>query len=104
MKENYKNNHRLMKILLSPIISEKATLLSNKNNYIAFKVISDASKKEIKSAVELLFNVGVKSVNVLISKGKIKRSSRSIGRRKDIKKAYVRLMPGKEINFEVEAR
>jgi len=90
---------RLMKILLAPQISEKATYVAEKSHQVIFRVAPDASKPEIKAAVELLFKVNVKSVQVACVKGKIKRMGRITGRRNDWKKAYVCLSPGQEINF-----
>jgi len=93
------NQQRLMKILLSPIVSEKSTMIADKNEQVAFRVASDATKVEVKAAVELLFKVQVESVQVLNVKGKVKRFGRSTGRRSDVRKAYVSLKPGQEINF-----
>lgn len=93
------NQQRLMQVLLAPQISEKATWVADKNEQIIFRVVSDATKPEIKAAVELLFKVQVESVQVATVKGKQKRFGRSMGRRKDWKKAFVCLKPGQEINF-----
>jgi len=93
------NNQRLLKIILAPIVSEKSTMIAEKHEQIAFKVCSDATKGEIKAAVEMLFNVQVQAVRVINQAGKQKRFGRSIGRRSDVRKAYVSLMPGQEINF-----
>jgi len=93
------NNQRLMKILLAPIVSEKSTMIAEKYEQIAFKVCSTATKDEIKAAVQLLFKVEVKAVRVINLAGKQKRFGRSMGRRSDVRKAYVSLMPGQEINF-----
>jgi len=93
------NQQRLMKILLAPIVSEKSTMIADKNEQVAFRVASDATKVEVKAAVDLLFKVQVESVQVLNIKGKVKRFGRSIGRRSDVRKAYVSLKPGQEINF-----
>ncbi|UDG82728.1 50S ribosomal protein L23 [Candidatus Vallotia lariciata] len=100
----YKNDHHLMQVLLAPVISEKATLVSDQNKQVVFDVAPNATRQEIKAAVELLFKVVVNSVNVLNIKGKIKRSGRFIGHRKSIRKAYISLQPGQEINFETEAK
>ncbi|MFA7665738.1 MAG: 50S ribosomal protein L23 [Burkholderiaceae bacterium] len=96
------NQERLMTVLVAPIISEKATMVAEKNEQVAFRVLQDATKDEIKAAVELLFKVQVESVQVLNQKGKQKRFGRYNGRRRNVRKAYVSLMPGQEINF-VEA-
>lgn len=93
------NEERLLKVLLGPHISEKAARVGDAFNQVVFKVARDASKPEIKSAVELLFEVKVKSVATLNVKGKHKRFGRREGRRKDWKKAYVTLEPGQQIDF-----
>lgn len=93
------SNTRLMNVLLAPIVSEKSTMVAEKNEQVAFRVIQDATKAEIKAAVELLFKVQVESVQVLNVKGKAKRFGRFNGRRSDVRKAYVCLKPGQEINF-----
>ena len=93
------NQERLMQVILAPVVSEKSTLVADKNEQVVFKVVTDATKPEVKAAVELLFNVKVDSVNILNVKGKVKRYGRITGRRKDWKKAYVCLVPGQEIDF-----
>jgi large subunit ribosomal protein L23 len=93
------NEERLMQVLLAPQISEKATYVADKNEQVVFIVAQDATKPEIKAAVELLFKVEVKSVQVTNLKGKIKRFGRIMGRRSDVRKAFVSLKPGQEINF-----
>jgi len=93
------NQERLMQVLLAPQISEKATYVADKNEQVIFIVASDATKPEIKAAVELLFKVQVESVQVANVKGKVKRFGRSMGRRSDVRKAFVCLKPGQEINF-----
>lgn len=93
------NTERLMTVLIAPIVSEKATMLAEKNEQVAFRVLQDASKDEIRAAVELLFKVQVESVQVLNQKGKQKRFGRFNGRRRNVRKAYVSLKPGQEINF-----
>ena len=97
------NQERLMKVLLSPIISEKSTAIAERNNHVAFRVLQDATKPEIKAAVELMFKVQVTSVRVLNQKGKAKRFGRTEGRRRSVRKAYVCLAQGQEINFGGEA-
>ena len=97
------NPERLMQVLVAPIVSEKSTMVADKNNQIAFRVLQDATKPEIKAAVELLFKVEVESVQVLNQAGKQKRFGRFTGRRRNVRKAYVCLKPGQEINF-AEAR
>ena len=93
------NQERLMQVLLAPQISEKATWVADKHEQVIFRVASDATKPEIKAAVKLLFKVQVESVQVSTVKGKQKRFGRSMGRRKNWKKAFVSLKPGQEINF-----
>jgi large subunit ribosomal protein L23 len=93
------NQERLMKVLLSPIVSEKSTLLAEKRNQVAFRVMEDATKSEVKAAVELLFKVEVDAVQVLNLPGKSKRFGRFVGRRRNTRKAYVCLKAGQEINF-----
>jgi len=93
------NQERLMQVILAPVVSEKSTLVADKNEQVVFKVVTDATKPEVKAAVELLFNVKVDSVNILNVKGKVKRFGRFTGRRKDWKKSYVCLVPGQEIDF-----
>lgn len=93
------NQERLLQVLLAPQISEKATSIADKNEQVVFFVTSDATKPEVKAAVELLFKVQVDSVQISNLKGKVKRFGRSMGRRSDAKKAFVCLKPGQEINF-----
>lgn len=93
------NQERLMQVLLAPQISEKATYVADKYEQVIFRVASDATKPEIKAAVELLFKVEVEAVQVANVKGKVKRFKGATGRRKGWKKAYVSLKPGQEINF-----
>ena len=97
------NAERLMQVLLAPQISEKSTMVGEKNNQYVFRVAADATKPEIKSAVELMFKVEVASVSTAVQKGKVKRFGRTIGRRDHVKKAYVSLKPGQELNFSGEA-
>jgi large subunit ribosomal protein L23 len=91
---------RLMQVLLAPTVSEKSTFVGDKNNQVVFRVADDATKPEIKAAVELLFKVKVKSVQVSNVKGKEKKTGRIMGRRRNWKKAYVSLAQGQEINFQ----
>ena len=93
------NQERLMQVLLAPQISEKATFVADKYEQVIFRVASDATKPEVKGAVELLFKVSVESVQIANVKGKHKKFGRMMGRRKNWKKAYVCLKPGQEINF-----
>lgn len=93
------NQERLLKVLKGPHVSEKGTMIADKNNQIVFKVVKDATKLEVKKAVEKLFEVKVKSVQILNVKGKTRRFGQINGRRKDWKKAYVALADGFDINF-----
>ncbi|MFG6462886.1 50S ribosomal protein L23 [Roseateles sp. DXS20W] len=94
---------RLASVLLAPIVSEKATQVAEKHNQVLFKVLRDATKPEIKAAVELMFKVEVESVSVVNVKGKNKRFGGRPGRRDHVKKAYVALKAGQELNFSGEA-
>lgn len=93
------NQERLLQVLVAPQISEKATALAEKHNQVVFVVTPDATKPEIKAAIELLFKVKVDGVRVANVKGKAKRFGRAMGRRSDVRKAYVSLAAGSEINF-----
>ena len=104
VKSGTKNTERLMKVLLAPVISEKGTFVGEKNNQYLFRVMPDATKPEIKAAVELMFGtkdkkIEVLSVQVSNVKGKEKRFGRFMRRRNNWKKAYVALAEGQEINF-----
>ena len=90
---------RLMQVLVAPIVSEKATQVAEQTNAVLFKVLRDASKPEIKAAVELMFKVEVKGVSVANIKGKTKRFGKSVGRRDHVRKAYVTLKAGQELNL-----
>ena len=94
---------RLMQVLVAPIVSEKATQVAEKTNAVLFKVLRDATKPEIKAAVELMFKVQVKGVSVVNQKGKTKRFGKTVGRHDHVRKAYVTLQPGQELNFGGEA-
>ncbi len=93
------NAERLMQVILAPVVTEKSTMLAEKNNQVIFRVVADATKPEIKAAVELLFKVEVASVQVANRKGKEKRFGRFMGRRRNERKAYVSLKAGQEIDF-----
>ena len=93
------NEGRLAQVLVAPIVSEKGTMLAEKHNQVLFKVLRDATKSEIKAAVELMFKVEVESVQTVQHKGKVKRTGKTIGRRDHVKKAYVSLKAGQELNF-----
>jgi large subunit ribosomal protein L23 len=94
---------RLMAVLVAPVISEKATMVAEKGNSVTFKVLQDATKPEIKAAVELLFKVEVQGVSVVNVKGKAKRFGQRMGRRNNVRKAYVTLKEGQELKLSGEA-
>lgn len=98
------NQERLFNVLLGPVVSEKSTMVADKHNQVAFRVLQDATKTEVKAAVEQLFKVRVESVQILNQKGRKKRFGRFSGRRSDVRKAYVSLAPGQEINFAQEVK
>ena len=93
------NQERLMQVLIAPQVSEKSTFVGEKNNQFVFRVLQDATKPEIRAAVELMFKVEVNRVQTANTKGKEKRFGRFVGRRRNWKKAFVSLKPGQEINF-----
>lgn len=93
------NKERLMETLRSPVISEKSTIAADANRQFVFEVAPDSTKPEIRKAVEMMFDVKVETVRVVNTKGKTKRAGNKLGRRKDIRKAYVRLAPGNDIDF-----
>ncbi|MBA4143601.1 MAG: 50S ribosomal protein L23 [Nitrosospira sp.] len=101
------NPERLMQVILAPQVSEKATYIAEKHNHVIFRVAQDATKSEIKAAVELMWkaqNVEVKNVRTANIKGKEKRFGRFMGRRSNWKKAYVSIKAGQEINFSETAQ
>jgi large subunit ribosomal protein L23 len=93
---------RLMTVLLAPVISEKGTHIADKFEQVIFRVAQDATKPQVKAAVELMFKVEVESVQISNVHGKQKRFGQRAGRRRNWKKAYVCLKPGQEINFAQE--
>ncbi len=95
------NQERIFKVLLGPHVSEKSTIAAEVGNQVVFKVATDATKLEIKKAVESLFEVEVAQVRTVCVKGKTKRTKFGMGKRNDWKKAYVRLNDGQDIDFEV---
>ena len=97
------DQERLMTVLLAPVISEKATTVADKHDQVVFRVAPNATKPEVKAAVELMFKVQVDSVQISNVHGKEKRFGRFVGRRRGWKKAYVCLKPGQELNFAQEA-
>jgi large subunit ribosomal protein L23 len=99
---------RLMTVLLAPVVSEKGTYIADKHQQVIFRVMANATKPEVKAAVELMFGkkdkpIEVMSVQIVNVKGKKKRFGQFTGRRRNWKKAYVCLKPGQEINFAAEA-
>ncbi len=93
------NEERLYQVILNPVISEKSTMAADKHGQIVFKVLPDANKNEIAEAVEKLFEVKVKNVQVVNVRGKVKRFGRTPGACSDWKKAYVSLQQGQDIDF-----
>lgn len=93
------NQERIMKVLIAPVVSEKSTRLADAHRQFAFKVVPDASKPEVRKAVELMFDVKVDAVQIANVRGKIKRFGQSTGKRANWKKAYVTLAEGHDINF-----
>ena len=99
MSELSIKNSQTLNAILAPQITEKATFIADKYNQVAFKVRKNATKDQVKQAIELMFKVEVTAVNLLNMKGKTKRRGTNYGKRADWKKAYVSLKPGQEINF-----
>jgi large subunit ribosomal protein L23 len=93
------NVERLTKIIVGPVVAEKASRVAEQNNQVVLKVLPNANKLEIKHAVETMFDVKVASVTTTNVKGKVKRTGRIMGKRSDWKKAYVTLVDGADINF-----
>lgn len=93
------NSERLTKVIVGPVVAEKATRVAEKHNQVVLKVLPNANKTEIKHAVEKLFDVKVASVTTTNVKGKVKRTGRVFGKRSDWKKAYVTLVDGADLNF-----
>ena len=93
------SNDRLSKILVAPVVSEKSTRAAEQSRQMVFKVLPDASKPEIRKAVEKMFDVTVTAVQRANVKGKVKRFGQTVGRRSDWKKAYVTLAEGSDIDF-----
>ena len=90
---------QLMNVVLAPVVSEKSTFVADKNRQYVFRVADDATKPQIKAAIELMFKTKVDGVTVMNVHGKQRRFGRTIGRKRSWKKAYVRLAEGQEINF-----
>ncbi|MFZ9905696.1 MAG: 50S ribosomal protein L23 [Steroidobacteraceae bacterium] len=94
------SQERLINVLLAPHVTEKTALAMQNANQYAFRVRRDATKPDIKAAVELMFSVKVAEVNVVNEPGKTRRFGKTVGRTQDSKKAYVRLAPGQSIDYE----
>ena len=94
------SQERLINVLLAPHVTEKTALAMQNSNQYAFRVRRDATKPDIKAAVELMFSVKVADVNVVNEPGKTRRFGKTVGRTQDSKKAYVRLAPGQSIDYE----
>jgi len=97
------NDQRIMNILLSPHVTEKAAIIGESSNQYIFRVVTDATKPEVKKAVEKMFEVEVDAVRVVNVKGKTKRTGNRMGQRKNWKKAYVRVKAGQTIDFAGES-
>ena len=95
------NPQRIFKVIIEPHVTEKTAMPSGDENLVVFKVAYDAKKREIKAAVENLFNVVVENVRVAVVKGKTRRTKNGIGKRSDWKKAYIRLADGSDIDFSM---
>lgn len=93
------NQERVYTVIRRPIVTEKSTMATEKANQVVFEVAADATKPEVKTAVEALFKVSVTSVSLLNQKGKNKMFGRRPGRRNDVRKAYVTLKAGDAIDF-----
>ncbi len=93
------NSERITKVILGPVVAEKASRVAEDNNQVVLKVLPNANKTEIKQAVETLFDVKVAAVTTTNVKGKVKRTGRTMGKRSDWKKAYVTLADGADLNF-----
>ena len=102
--ERKTSQEKLINILIAPHITEKTSLAMQNNNSYAFRVLRDATKPDIKAAVELMFGVKVANVNVVNEIGKTRRFGQMNGRTQDVKKAYVRLAPGQTIDYEAKLK
>ena len=100
MKSSTLSKDKLYQVLLSPVVTEKSTLVAEEQGQAVFYVANDASRNDVKSAIEQAFDVEVESVRILNMKGKTKRFGRTLGRRNDRKKAYIRLKEGSDIDFQ----
>ena len=98
------NREQLMSVLIAPHVTEKTSLAMQNNNQYTFRVRRDATKPDIKKAVELMFEVKVAGVQVVTAPGKPRRFGRTVGRTQDWKKAYVSLEKGQTIDYEARAK
>jgi len=98
------SKERIYNVLLGAHISEKTTVVADTANQFVFKVAKDASRPEIKQAVQQIYGVNVESVSVVNVKGKVKRTVRGLSKRASWKKAYVRVAAGQDIDFTAEAK
>jgi large subunit ribosomal protein L23 len=98
------NREQLMSVLIAPHVTEKTSLAMQNHNQYTFRVRRDASKTDIRKAIELMFDVKVAGVQVVNEPGKARRFGRSVGRTQDWKKAYVSLSPGQTIDYEARAK
>jgi large subunit ribosomal protein L23 len=98
------NREQLMSVLIAPHVTEKTSLAMQNHNQYTFRVRRDASKTDIRKAIELMFDVKVAGVQVVNEPGKVRRFGRSTGRTQDWKKAYVSLSPGQTIDYEARAK
>jgi large subunit ribosomal protein L23 len=98
------SRERLMNVLVAPHVTEKTSLALQDRNQYAFRVLRDATRGEVRQAVELMFSVKVERVNVVNEPGKTRRFGRTTGRTQDWKKAYVRLAEGQTIDYEAAAK
>jgi len=93
------SDDRLYQVLVAPVISEKSSIASETVGHVVFKVTPTATKAEVKAALEKTFDVQVEKVQILNLKGKQKRFGKTLGKRKNTKKAYIRLAEGSDIDF-----
>jgi large subunit ribosomal protein L23 len=98
------NREQLMSVLIAPHVTEKTSLAMQNHNQYTFRVRREASKTDIRKAIELMFDVKVKGVQVVNEPGKVRRFGRTVGRTQDWKKAYVSLSPGQTIDYEARAK
>jgi large subunit ribosomal protein L23 len=98
------NREQLMSVLIAPHVTEKTSLAMQNHNQYTFRVRRDATKTDIRKAVELMFDVKVAGVQVVNEPGKVRRFGRTVGRTQDWKKAYVSLSSGQTIDYEARAK